>query len=282
MSHAKKFIWKTLNKDIHLGEQTLIMGILNTTPDSFSDGGRFSNCQIAVQHALKMTADGAHIIDIGGESTRPGADRVSLVQELQRTIPVIQSLRQVSDIAISIDTTKAAVAKAALAAGANIINDVSGFKMDTKMIEVARTSGAGCVVMHMRGTPQNMQSNCQYNDVAKDVFDEISHTLHKLVDSGIPPERLVLDPGIGFSKTTEQNIELMQSLKIFTKAPYPILLGTSRKSFIGHILNEKRADQRLWGTAASLCAGIQAGSHILRVHDVREMAQVARVFDSIS
>jgi dihydropteroate synthase len=281
MTPRKKIIWKTLNKDLSLGEQTLIMGILNTTPDSFSDGGQFTNCEIALQHALQMIKDGAHIIDIGGESTRPGAEQVSLEDELQRTIPVIQALRQVSDIAISIDTTKATVAKAALEAGANIINDVSGLQMDPQMIEVARDSGAGCVVMHMRGTPQDMQTKCNYRDVAKDVFEEISSTLSELEKAGIQPNRLVLDPGIGFSKTAEQNIELMQQLNIFAQAPYPMLLGTSRKSFIGHILNEPRADQRLWGTAASLCVGIQAGSHILRVHDVKEMAQVARVFDSI-
>ena len=281
MTPRKKIIWETLNKDISLGQHTLIVGILNASPDSFSDGGQFTSCEIAVKHALQMIDDGAHIIDIGGESTRPGAKKVSLEEELQRTIPVIKKLREVSDIAISIDTTKADVAQAALEAGANIINDVSGLQMDARMIEVAKNSGAGCVVMHMRGTPQDMQRKCHYDDVAKDVFAEISSTLNELETAGIQAECLVLDPGIGFSKTAKQNIELMQNLNIFTQSPYPMLLGTSRKSFIGHILNESRADQRLWGTAASLCAGIQAGSHILRVHDVKEMAQVTRVFDSI-
>ena len=281
MIPRKKFQWQTLNKTIELGQGTLIMGILNVTPDSFSDGGQFTDCEGAVKHALEMIEHGAQIIDIGGESTRPGADPVSSEEEIRRTKPVIRALREKSDIAISIDTTKASVAKAALEAGANIINDVSGLKQDPEMITLAVESGAGCVVMHMRGTPQNMQNLCDYENVTADVYSELMQTMKDLEAAGISRDKLVLDPGIGFSKTAEQNITLMQELNHFAQAPYPMLLGTSRKSFIGHILDEKRADQRLWGTAASLCTGIAKGSHILRVHDVTEMSQVCRVFDRI-
>ncbi|WDE97437.1 dihydropteroate synthase [Lentisphaera profundi] len=278
----KTFTWHCRNKKLLLGERTLIMGILNSTPDSFSDGGQFYSLEKALEHSLKMAEDGADIIDIGGESTRPGSERVNLNEELKRTIPLIQALRAKNTVAISIDTTKAEVAKQALLAGANIINDVSGFQLDPEMANVAKALDAGCAVMHMRGTPDNMQNLCKYKDLIDDVKDELNQSMTQLLDLGLNKNQLVLDPGIGFSKTAEQNIEIMKRLSDFHSLGYPMLLGTSRKSFIGHILDETDAQERVWGTAASLCVGIQHGAHIMRVHDVKQMAQVCKVYDFCS
>ncbi|MDD7986353.1 dihydropteroate synthase [Lentisphaera marina] len=278
----KRYTWQCRNKNLVLGDRTLIMGILNSTPDSFSDGGQFYSLDKALEHSLKMESDGADIIDIGGESTRPGAERVSLEEELNRTIPLIEALRAESDVAISIDTTKAEVARQALLAGANIINDVSGFRLDAEMTKVAKELNAGCAIMHMRGTSDNMQKLCDYDDLITDVKAELKQSLDMILLAGISEQQVIIDPGIGFSKTAEQNIELMKNLSEFHSLKRPILLGTSQKSFIGHILNESNAQERVWGTAASLCVGIQHGAHIMRVHDVKEMAQVCQVYDICS
>lgn len=278
----KRYTWQCRNKNLVLGDRTLIMGILNSTPDSFSDGGQFYSLDKALEHSLKMEADGADIIDIGGESTRPGAERVSLEEELNRTIPLIEALRAESEITISIDTTKAEVARQALLAGANIINDVSGFRLDAEMTKVAKELNAGCAIMHMRGTSDNMQKLCNYGDLITDVKAELKESLDEILLAGISEQQVIIDPGIGFSKTAEQNIELMKNLSEFHSLKRPLLLGTSRKSFIGHILNESQAQERVWGTAATLCVGIQHGAHIMRVHDVKEMAQVCQVYDICS
>jgi dihydropteroate synthase len=278
----KRYTWQCRNKNLVLGERTLIMGILNSTPDSFSDGGQFYSLDKALAHSLQMVKDGADIIDVGGESTRPGALKVSLDEELNRTIPLIKALREKSSIAISIDTTKSEVAREALLAGANIINDVSGFQLDPNMGLVAKELEAGCALMHMRGTADNMQELCNYEDLLTDIKSELSLSVNSLLSLDIKKGQLVIDPGIGFSKTAEQNIELMKNLSEFHSLDYPILLGTSRKSFIGYILNESKAQDRLWGTAASLCVGIQQGAHIMRVHDVKEMAQVCKVYEICS
>ena len=280
--NRKTYTWQCRDKTLQLGERTLIMGILNATPDSFSDGGQYYSLDKALEHSLEMIDDGADIIDIGGESTRPGAIKVSLEDELNRTIPLIKELRKRSDVAISIDTTKASVAREALLAGANIINDVSGFQLDPKMKQVAKELEAGCAIMHMRGTPDNMQKNCNYGDLVKEVKAELQASVDSLLSMGLKQNQLVIDPGIGFSKTAEQNISLMRGLNQLSSMDYPILLGTSRKSFIGHILDESDAKERVWGTAASLCVGIQQGAHIMRVHDVKEMAQVCKVYDICS
>ena len=275
-------VWKTRNKDIDLSDSSIIMGILNSTPDSFSDGGQFYSLEKAVSHSLEMIEHGATIIDIGGESTRPGSKPVSLDEEIKRTVPLIKALRQKSDVAISIDTTKSEVARQALLAGANIINDVSGLKQDPKMLTVAVDLKAGCCVMHMRGTAQTMQDFCHYSNVSQEVLSELITQVNFLKSNGLNDHQIVIDPGIGFSKTPEQNIEIMQKLENFTNSPYPVLLGTSRKSFIGHILDEKDASQRLWGTAGSIAVGLQKGCKIFRVHDVKEMAQVIKVMERCS
>ena len=273
--------FKTARKEIELGVETLIMGVLNCTPDSFSDGGSYKGTDTMVNRALEMTKQGADLIDIGGESTRPGSEPVNETEELSRVIPVIKKLREKSDILISIDTTKAAVAKAAVEAGADIINDISGFKMDPDMKQVAVETKAGCMLMHMRGTPQTMQQFLEYDDIVKDIISYFEDIIDDLIKSGIDRQCIMIDPGIGFSKDVEQNLILIRQLKDFESLKLPILLGTSRKSFIGHILNKKDPKDRVWGTAASIAIGIANGAHVVRVHDIHEMTDVAKISDAI-
>jgi len=257
------------------------MGILNVTPDSFYDGGRYARAEAAVQHALQMVQDGADIVDIGGESTRPGSQPVPEEEELRRVLPVIEAVRGQVDVPISIDTTKSRVAERALQAGACMVNDISGLGFDPRMAEVVARHGALCCVMHIQGTPQTMQQNPQYEDVVRDISRYFEERLALAERAGILRENIWLDPGIGFGKTVEHNLEILRRLREFTAFGLPILIGTSRKSFIGKILGDLPPEERLEGTAATVAIAIMNGANAVRVHDVREMVRVARMTDAV-
>lgn len=257
------------------------MGILNVTPDSFSDGGQFNTLEAAVDQAQQLAGAGVDLIDIGGQSTRPHAEDLSLQAELDRVIPVIESIRQGSQIPISVDTTKAAVAGAAIAAGADLINDISGATYDAEMLSTAAQLKVPIVLMHLRGTPQTMQQMTEYQNLIEEVMAWLKARIDAAVAAGIPRHYVAIDPGIGFAKTGLQNIELLRQLSIFQALGCPILVGPSRKSFIGHILNQPDPKQRVWGTAAACCGAIAGGADILRVHDGPEMRDVCRVADAI-
>ena len=269
------------NAKFSWGSRTYIMGILNVTPDSFSDGGDFNQLEPAVQQALLMAENGADIIDIGGQSTRPGAAQISLQAELARVIPVIKAIRQQSQITISIDTTVAEVAQEAIAAGANIINDISGATFDPQMLAVAAQLQVPIILMHIRGTPQTMQSLTDYQDLVAEITNFLEQQVQKAIAAGVKPQNIILDPGIGFAKDAKQNIQLIQQLTEFKKLNYPILIGVSRKSFIGKIINQDNPKDRVWGTAAANTSAIAMGADIIRVHDVPQMYDVARVADAI-
>jgi dihydropteroate synthase len=260
-----------------LDDRVLTAGIVNATPDSFSDGGRWADPAAAIAHALALVAEGADIIDIGGESTRPGATPIAPDEELRRVLPVIQGLRRASPVAISIDTWKAPVAEAALAAGADIVNDISGFTRDPALPAVAARHRAGCIVMHMRGTPQTMQQHTDYADLLGELRDFFRTAFDRLHGAGIAPEYIVCDPGFGFSKTAEQNLVLLQRLGELGSLARPLLVGTSRKSFIGKALDIADPAQRQWGTAATVSWAVMAGARLIRVHDVAAMRQVAQM-----
>ena len=262
-------------------QRTVIMGILNVTPDSFYDGGRYARAEAAVQHALQMVQDGADIVDIGGESTRPGSQPVPEEEELRRVLPVIEAVRGQVDVPISIDTTKSRVAERALQAGACMVNDISGLGFDPRMAEAVARHGALCCVMHIQGTPQTMQQNPQYEDVVRDISRYFEERLALAERAGIPRENIWLDPGIGFGKTVEHNLEILRRLREFTAFGLPILIGTSRKSFIGKILGDLPPEERLEGTAATVAIAIMNGANAVRVHDVREMVRIARMTDAV-
>jgi len=272
--------WRTSQRDLTL-ERPLIMGILNVTPDSFSDGNLFSDPQRAIERALEMVAEGADIIDIGGESTRPGAAPVSTEDELKRVIPVISALAGRSTCPISVDTRKSPVARAAMDAGAAIINDISGFTFDPQMAAVAARTGAGVVLMHSRGTPQSMQQDTDYADLVGEITHSLRQSLALAGEAAIEQERIAVDPGIGFAKTAAQNLEILRRLREFTCIGLPLLAGTSRKSFIGKVLN-RETDRRTHGTAATVALAVHSGADILRVHDVREMRDVADMAHAIT
>lgn len=259
---------------------TMIMGILNVTPDSFSDGGKYATVDSAVNQALEMEAQGADIIDIGGESTRPGSDPVSQDEELQRVIPVIEALRRKSTITISIDTYKSAVAEQALKAGADLINDISGFRFDLDMVDLAIETGVPVIIMHIKGTPRNMQKNPRYDDVIKEIRTYFRERLRFAQGAGLANEQIILDPGIGFGKRLEDNFVLLNHLDKLVKLGFPVLVGPSRKSFIGNVLKAP-VNGRLEGTAAAVTASILQGARIVRVHDVAAMKKVAVVSDYI-
>ncbi|MDT8390143.1 MAG: dihydropteroate synthase [Lentisphaeria bacterium] len=252
-----------------------IMGVLNVTPDSFSDGGDHRDVAASLHHARAMAAAGADVIDIGGESTRPGAREVPAAEEIRRVCPVIQAVTSRLDIPVSVDTRKAAVAAAAVEAGAVIINDVSGLTFDSDMIRVVKDTGAGYIGMHMRGTPETMQSLTDYGDIMAELKRFFHHMLTHAVDQGVSLESLAIDPGIGFGKTGEQNIQIIQRLAELRDIHRPVLMGVSRKSFIGETLGLADPKQRAWGTAAAVAVCVANGAHIHRVHDVAEMRQVA-------
>lgn len=274
-------IWKIRDREIDLSRRALVMGIINATPDSFSDGGSFLNPQAALVHGLQMVADGAEILDIGGESTRPGAQSVDANEEIRRVLPVIQALRRESEVLLSIDTSKAAVARAALDAGADIINDVTGLRGDPEMPVLAASSKAGIVIMHMQGEPRTMQVAPTYDDVVHEVGEFFRQSLARSVASGIEPMRIALDPGIGFGKTPEHNRRLLAELSAFLEFGRPLLVGVSRKSFLGWLAGSSAMDDRFWPGVAltSLCR--ERGARILRVHDVKPHTEALRMTEAI-
>ncbi|MFC1554122.1 dihydropteroate synthase [candidate division KSB1 bacterium] len=272
---------KSKEKELYIGENTLIMGIINFTPDSFSDGGLYDSVDEVVKTAVYMLENGADIIDVGGESTRPFSDRVDENEELRRVIPIIEELRNRTDAWISIDTYKSKVAECAVQAGADIINDVSGLRFDSKMTDVVRDHDVPVVVMHMLGEPKNMQDNPVYGDVVKEIHEYFEERIEYLVSNGISSEKIIIDPGIGFGKTIEHNLKIINNLDYFKSLGKPILAGPSRKAFIGKILDTDVND-RLEGTAAAVSLLIARGADIVRVHDVKEMRRVSVISDAIT
>jgi dihydropteroate synthase len=266
---------------LNWGDRTYVMGILNVTPDSFSDGGEFNTLETAIGQAQHMLAAGVDLIDIGGQSTRPGAIEVSLETECDRVVPVIQKLREFTSIPISVDTDRAEVAEAAIAAGADLVNDVSGGMRDPQMLPVIARLGVPIVLMHMRGTPQTMQTLTDYADLIGELCQWLQQRVQAAIAAGISADRIILDPGIGFAKTCEQNLEILHQLPRLRSLGYPLLVGVSRKSFIGRILDRHDPKDRIWGTAAACTAAISGGADILRVHDVAPLWDVCRVADAI-
>ncbi|MGH9715239.1 MAG: dihydropteroate synthase [Candidatus Acidiferrales bacterium] len=281
MLRRSKFKLRLPSRALALGERTLVMGILNVTPDSFSDGGKFLDVDAAAARALELERAGADIIDIGGESTRPGSEPISAEEELRRVLPVLESLRGRLTIPISIDTSKPEVAESAAAAGAEILNDVSALRAGPAMAEIARRRKLPLILMHMRGEPRTMQKMPFARDVLRDVTSGLRKALDAARRAGGPKSQIVLDPGIGFGKSSSQNFELIARLPELARLGCPLLVGASRKKFVGRILGDLPASERVWGTAATVAASIIGGAHIVRVHDVAEMAQVARVTDAI-
>jgi len=285
MAPRRHFRLRLPTRTLQLGKRTLVMGALNVTPDSFSDGGKFFDPERAIEQALAMERAGAHLLDIGGESTRPGSAGVSAKEELARVLPVLRALRGRLKIPVSIDTQKSDVAEAALDAGAQIINDISGLKSDPRIAEVAARQRVPLILMHMRGEPRTMQTGGFARDVIKDVMQGLRRSAAIAHKAGIGKSQIILDPGIGFGKSFAQNYELLQKLPQLAKLGYPLLVGTSRKGFLGATLardgKPAPADERIWGTAATVTASILNGVHIVRVHDVAEMVQVARVADCL-
>ncbi|MFU7557465.1 dihydropteroate synthase [Stieleria sp. JC731] len=269
--------WNIGQRSLPLSERPLVMGILNVTPDSFSDGGRHNDVDRAIEVALQMQSDGADIIDIGGESTRPYSDPVATEDEIRRTIPVIEGLSDRLAIPISIDTSKAAVASAAIQAGAEIINDVTGLEGDPQMINVALRNEVGICAMHMQGTPQTMQDHPSYDDVVEEIYDYLVRRLNALEAAGIRRDRICLDPGIGFGKTHEHNFTLLQHTKRFCDIGVPILIGHSRKGFIGKAIGDKEADRDAGTLGVSLAVMLQ-GADVIRVHNVRLTVDAIRLF----
>jgi dihydropteroate synthase len=265
----------------HWGKRTYVMGILNVTPDSFSDGGEFQTLESALEHARQMIEDGADIIDIGGQSTRPGATEISLEEELSRVIPVIRGLRQESSIAISLDTTRSIVAAKGIEAGADMINDISGGTFDPQLLPTVARWGVPIILMHSRGNPRTMQTLTDYGDLIGEIEEFLSDRLQVARQCGIALENLLIDPGIGFAKTFQQNLDLLGELKQFQSLHCPILIGVSRKGFIGHLTGKDDPKERIWGTMAANCAAIAGGADILRVHDVAATVDLCKVADAI-
>lgn len=261
--------------------QPLIMGVLNTTPDSFYDGGRYYSLEKAIERAQKIEEEGAHIIDIGGESTRPGSKPLAIEEELKRILPVIEGVVEKTSLPISIDTYKGEVAREALKAGASIINDISGLHFDKEMGQVVAEFEACVILMHIKGEPRTMQQDPQYSDLLQEVFDYLEEGAQKALLAGLSKKKIIVDPGIGFGKRLEHNLELIRHLKTFTSLGYPILVGPSRKSFIGQVL-DLPLEERLEGTAAAVALSIQNGANIVRVHDVEPMKRVVRMAHAIT
>jgi dihydropteroate synthase len=272
--------WQLRDRTFEFGHRPLVMGIVNVTPDSFSDGGAFLDRQSAVDHALRLVEEGADILDIGGESTRPGAVPVPLEEELARVVPVVKDLSGRITVPISIDTMKAEVARQCLEAGAAIVNDVSGFR-DLEMIRAARKHRAGVVVMHMRGTPQTMQADPRYQDVVREVGEFFEERMRALAEGGVPPEAVCLDPGIGFGKTQEHTLELLSNLGEYSRIGRPICLGVSRKGFIGIICGRARHERLAGSLAIATIAAARGQAHVLRVHDVAATRDAALLLEAI-
>jgi len=280
MVHGEHFKIRCGSRVLDLGGRTCVMGILNATPDSFSDGGRFFDREDALRRAERMTEEGADIVDVGGESSRPGADPVSEEEEIRRTAPVIEYLAGRLDAVLSIDTYKAAVARRALDAGATMVNDIGALRLDPGMAPLVAEYDVPLVLMHMKGTPKTMQRSPRYDDLMGEIGTFLEDRMEVAVRAGVPHEQLILDPGIGFGKTIEHNLEILARLDALRPLDHPLLIGPSRKSFIGTLLGLP-ADERLEGTLAAVVCGVWNGAHIVRVHDVRETVRVVRVADAI-
>lgn len=274
-----RYIWRVGPNSLDCSARTLVMGIVNVTPDSFSDGGRFFDPEVAVSRAIEMAHDGADIIDIGGESTRPGSDPVSVEDEQQRVAPVIKRLAAELDVPISVDTRKHEVAEAAVDVGATIVNDVTAGS-DLDMFQLVRETGVGMVLMHMKGEPKTMQESPRYDDVVREVHDYLDSRMKAAVDAGIEWDRLCIDPGLGFGKTTDHSLRLMKETEALLDLGRPVLVGPSRKSFVGDVLRTE-IGERLEGTAGAVAYMVAKGAHIVRVHDVKEMTRVVRVVDAV-
>jgi dihydropteroate synthase len=274
-----KLFWKNFCLDF--SKKTYIMGILNITPDSFSDGGLYFDNSTAVKRAFQMVEEGADIIDIGGESTRPGSESITIEEELMRTIPVIEALARGIKIPLCIDTYKSEVAKKALDAGASMVNDISGLRFDPKMREVVYEYKVPVVIMHVKGTPRDMQQNPVYEALIPEIMDYLRTGMIIARQAGISEDMIVIDPGIGFGKTFNHNLQIIHNLQEFTLLRKPILIGPSRKAFIGRILGDVPVTERLEGTAAAVAISIVNGANIIRAHDVKEMVKVAKVADAI-
>lgn len=277
------FTWTARGRSVPLRRRALVMGVVNVTPDSFSDGGRFLDTARAVAHARALIAQGADILDIGGESSRPGADPVDADEELRRVLPVVEALARDTDAILSVDTVKAAVADACLAAGAHVVNDITALTGDGDMIDVCRRHGAGVVLMHMQGTPRTMQANPEYENVVREVCEALQARLFAAAKAGIAEDRVALDPGIGFGKTFRHNLELLAGLDRLANLGRPVVLGVSRKSFLGKILGGRDADGRGPASLAAACFALSRGTaHVLRVHDVRETRDAAEVIAALN
>jgi dihydropteroate synthase len=277
----QRFTLKLPRTTLVLGERTLVMGVLNVTPDSFSDGGRYFAPRRAVEHALEMQRQGADIIDIGAESARPGSRGIPAGEELRRLRPVLEQLQGRLRVPLSIDTSKPEVADAAVKLGAQMVNDISGLRSHPELATVARRHKVPLALMHIRGTPYDMQKIPPAKDIWRDLMKDLRWSVEQARRAGVKKGMLLIDPGIGFGKTAQQNLEILRHLRRLEKFKLPVLIGTSRKTFIGKVLDIPKPEQRLWGTAASVAASIFGGAHIVRVHDVREMLQVARLTDAV-
>ena len=273
----KKYLFGPCEYDFT--KRTFIMGVLNVTPDSFSDGGRYFDSGMAVKRGLEMIEEGADFIDVGGESTRPGAEQISIEEELRRVLPVIRQLARTTKIPVSIDTCKSAVAEGALSAGATMVNDISGLHFDPMIADAVAKHEATIILMHIRGTPRTMQTNPEYQNVIEDICSYIEDGIQLARQKGI--NQIIVDPGIGFGKSTQHNLEIINKLREFKRFGYPVLVGPSRKSFIGKILDVDVED-RFEGTAAAVSASIIKGANIVRVHDVKQMKRIAQMTDAIS
>ncbi len=273
-------LWKFAGRNLDLTQHSLIMGVLNVTPDSFSDGGDFADMDRALSHGLQMAGEGAEIIDVGGESTRPGSDAVSETEELQRTVPVVSRLRARCDALISIDTTKAAVAAAALDAGASIVNDITGGRGDDQMLRLAAERGCGFIIMHMQGTPRTMQLSPHYNDVVAEVTEFFRQQYARALDCGLEPMAIAFDPGIGFGKTLAHNIELLRSLPRLRIEGRPLVVGVSRKAFLGQMIGSPEMSHRRAPTVACTALLRERGANVLRVHDVKQNADALRMTEA--
>ncbi|PYL17452.1 MAG: dihydropteroate synthase [Verrucomicrobia bacterium] len=274
-------LWKIAGRVVDLSRHGMIMGVLNVTPDSFSDGGKFFAAEKAVEHGLKMTVDGAHIIDVGGESTRPGAEAIAAEEELRRVIPVIEKLRAKIDIFISIDTSKAAVARAAIEAGASIVNDVTGGRGDTEMMPLVAKSQAAFIIMHMQGNSKTMQLEPRYDDVVSEVADFFRQQYARALECNVDPMAIAFDPGIGFGKTLEHNLELIDNLGALRVDERPLVVGVSRKSFLAKLIGSSNMSDRLAPVVALTPLLRARGADVFRVHDVKENANALRVTEAI-
>jgi dihydropteroate synthase len=286
MVRRKKFRLQLPTRSLYLGERTLVMGVLNVTPDSFSDGGRFLDPDAAVEHVLAMERDGADILDIGGESTRPRSEGITVQEELNRLLPVLEKLRGRLKIPVSIDTSKLEVAEAAAATGAEIINDVTALRLDPRLADLACRRKLPLILMHMRGEPRTMQDLPFARNVLQDVMSGLRKAVGIARKAGIPRSQIILDPGVGFGKSAEQNLELIANLPDLTRLGHPLVIGTSRKSFLARVLGEELGESsnkdRIWATASTVAASVLHGAHIVRVHDVAQMVKVVRVADAIA